>query len=306
MPKSHLTLVRTPPPKVATIRRVSGRPEFAWRHLLLPFGLVLALVLRWRFGWGKGSTFAVAGTFVFASFAMGPLVARAKGRFDRALMRALQKGDRGALWPLYQRQWVLRALADRRYLATKRGLVHMELGELEAAEAAFATALADASEKERSLLETYRANALYALGRDDDAERAFRKLIADGDDNPQIYHHLAHGILRRGGKPREAMKLLEKGLETAGSGPVALPLRITLAEAFVAVSDSDRAKKLLREAATAAADGPLAARHALVEGKMLSASGEESAARAAFERARTLDPAGPTGREAAQLLDRAA
>jgi predicted Zn-dependent protease len=243
--------------------------------------------------------------FVFASFAMGPLVGRAKGRFDRALLRALQKGDRAALWPLFQRQWILRALGDRRYLATKRGLIHMELGETESAEKAFATALADAPEKERSLLETYRANALYALGRDEEAERAFRKLIADGDDNPQVYHHLAHGILRRGGKAREAVKLLEKGLETSGSGPVALPLRITLAEAYVALRDAERARKLLRECAVPA-EGPLAARRALVEGKMLEASGDDGAARAAFEQARALDPTGSTGREATELLERAA
>ncbi len=315
--RPHLAVVPPPPlpeppplprrGKAASIRRVSGsgRPEIALRHLLLPAGLVLAIVLRWRFGWGKGGTFGVALSFVVLSLLMGPVVGRAKVAFDRALLRALQRGDRNALWPLYRRQWVLRAFGERRYLAAKRGLIQMEVGDPRAAAESFREALRGASAAERTLLDNYLANAQYALGDDADAERTFRKLIADGADQPQVYHHLAHGILRRGGKAKEAAALLEKGLRTAGSGPTALPLRITLAEAHVALRDTDRARRLLREAADAA-DGPLGARRALVEGKVESASGDEAAARRCFARARELDPEGPTGREAKALMERAA
>jgi tetratricopeptide (TPR) repeat protein len=283
----------------------SGRPEIALRHLLLPVGLVLAVVLRWRLGWGKGATFGVALSFVALSFLMGPMVGRAKVAFDRALVRALQRGNRDALWPLYRRQWILRLFGERRFLAAKRGLIQMETGDPRGAADSFREALRGASEAERPLLDNYLANALYALGEDGEAERTFRKLLADGADQPQVYHHLAHGILRRGGKAKEAAALLEKGLKTAGDGPTAVPLRITLAEALVALRDTDRARRLLRESAQAS-DGPLGARHALVEGKVLSASGDEGGARRCYSRARDLDPDGPTGREAQALLERAA
>jgi len=150
------------------------------------------------------------------SFALSPLLRLRARRFERELLRRMQLRQSDRLRGLYRRQILLRLFASGSYLAARRAMIAQELGEHAAARDDFRQALGGSEESGQLPLVVGLANAHYALEEDAEAEPLYRDALRRGGRYPSVYHHLAHGLLRRRLKLDDAIDIVEEGIRATG------------------------------------------------------------------------------------------
>jgi len=227
----------------APVAARSPRLELSLRNLLLLAAPGLAIVLRWGYRWSTPAVMLAVAPLLAFSFSLPTILRWQARRFERELLRRLQLRQTDRLRGLYRRQILLRLFATPSYLAGRRAMIAQELGEPGRARDEFRRALSGTDEAERLPLLIGLANACHQLGRDEEAEPAYREALRRGGRYPAVYHNLAQGLLRRAQKLDEALELAEEGLALSGStGTDALLL--LQAEIHSARGDRRRAKEL--------------------------------------------------------------
>lgn len=225
----------------APVAPPSGRFELSVRNLLILAVPVVAAGLRW--GWGVSGVWVTAllAPVIAFSFGLPPLLRWRARRFERQLLRLMQLRRKGELLGLYRRQILLRLFASPSYLAARRAMIHQELGNHLEARDAFRSALERTEENEKLPLLIGLGNACYALGEDADAEPVYREVLSRGARLPNVFHNLAHGLVRRDVKLADAIELLEEGISLGGGSH----LHLALAEAHAALRENAKARAAL-------------------------------------------------------------
>ncbi|MBI2897919.1 MAG: tetratricopeptide repeat protein [Deltaproteobacteria bacterium] len=245
----------------APIAPPSGRFELSVRNLLILAVPVIAAGLRWGYGVSGVVVTALLAPIIVFSFGLPRILRWRARRFERQLLRLMQLRRKGELIGLYRRQVLLRLFAAPSYLAARRAMVHQELGSHAEARDAFRSALERTVENEKLPLLIGLANACYELGEDADAEPIYREVLSRGARLPNVFHNLAHGLIRRDVKLDDAIELLEEGISLGGGSH----LHLALAEAHAALRENAKARAAL---ARVSIDPSIAERFATVAGEV--------------------------------------
>ncbi len=138
-------------------------------------------------------------------------------------------------------------------------------------------------------------------GRHQEAEALFREILVSDPDHVETLNNLAWELaLREGGDPREALSLIDRAIEKAGTTSTLVDTRCV---ALIRTGDAGRASHELREAL---ASDPRNVSLALHLAWACQASGNDEQARDAFQQARALglrsDTLDPFEREIVERL----
>lgn len=230
----------------APVAPPSPRLELSFRNLLILAAPALAITLRWGYGASTRTVMLAVAPLLAFSLLLTPLLRQRARRFERELLRRIQLRQTATLRGLYARQILLRLFATPAYLAARRAMIAQELGEHGPAREAFRLALTGTDEAAQLPLIVGMANACWALGDDVEAEPLYRDALRRGARFPAVYHHLAHGLLRRGLKLDEAIELAEEGLSAPGDTASLQELLTELREARRQSGPSPSKKKLAK------------------------------------------------------------
>lgn len=224
----------------APVAPPSPRLELSLRNLLILVAPVVAIGLRWGYGMSTRTVTLIVAPILLFSLVLGPLLKLRARNFERELLRRIQLRQANTLRSLYNRQILLRLFATPAYLAARRAMIAQELGEHAAAREAFRLALSGTDEAGQLPLLVGMANACHALGDDAEAEPLYREALRKGARYPQVYHHLAEGLLRRDMKLDEAIELAEEGLKVTGAPAPLEELLVELREKRRSAGKSSR------------------------------------------------------------------
>lgn len=217
------------------------------RHALIPASLVVCFWLIYGLELAPWWV-AVVGVPIVALYLAAPgLGRRSMGRFDRAAVRLLSKGQTRALPALYGRSLGMRLFAPPALVAERRGLALHNAGRPRAALAAYRAAATGYHEGEAPVaVELGLAHASYAVGDDRAAILHYRRVMKSSGALPKVARNLAHALARRGEDLKDAAELASKAVDEAGEEP---PADVLLVKALVHAARGQRgpARKLLKK-----------------------------------------------------------
>ena len=272
------------------------------RNLFLPATLLAVFLLKWKLDlpwWGLAMILSILPVYYFVL----PRVIKKKERaFERDVLRLLQQGRKGELLELYRRQKLLRLLGPSDKLQRRLGFIYSEVGDFDRARACYARAARSAGPGERLTVLLGLASARYRSGDYEGAEVVYRELLRRGQHMPEVLGGLAHSLLLQEKELGEAMKLIKKAQELALEGPLAVSLRLTMAEALLARGKPGKARKLVESTEAPAGDRWLEARRTWALALLALNDGDHVEARELLDDAARLDEGAGLGDVAAKRL----
>jgi tetratricopeptide (TPR) repeat protein len=169
--------------------------------------------------------------------------------FDRDTVRLLAAGDRRGLVRRYLRALGMRFFSPPGVRAERRALVAAESGDAATAWEAYRVALReyDGAAPLRVLLGY--AHASYALGRDAEAIRVYRRLLDTAGALPGVERNLAHALVRHGEAIREALELIERVERPSDDAQRRGEMLLVRALAHAKLGERERANELAQEGA---------------------------------------------------------
>lgn len=228
-------------------RRGGAEPSLT-RLALLPVGVLVAAIARFAFAAPFSVTALLTAPFVLLFAAAPWLARRALARFDRDSVLLLATDRKNELWPLYRASRALRLFVSPAELAARRGFMHAETDDPEAAAGAYFEALEGFRGSAPLSVMLGHAHACYASDQDEAAIAGYRGVLATGSGVPRVSLNLAHALLRTEQPATEALTVLEGVDPDGGTAEDQRKVRLMLALAHARAGSSRQADVWLERA----------------------------------------------------------
>jgi tetratricopeptide (TPR) repeat protein len=195
-------------------RKVKIDPQRA----LIPVSLGIFFVLRFGFGvpvW----VLAILMLWIPAYYIGVPMLAQRRWReFEREFAFRFPSGEHKALLDYYRRQWFLRQFGPKAQMLEKLALIYQGMGKLRDAERVLERAMAMTHKAGRAAFLTNLGHIKYELGKYDEAEGIYKRLLRRAPHQLSARVKLALIRVHKGVQLEESFQVLRENLDRV-SGP---------------------------------------------------------------------------------------